>query len=170
MLLTQALLGEIEHEIANTKKMFEALPDDRFDWKPHDKSCSLGHLASHVAEIVGWAAGVAGSEGFDMTGYETNFAKDRQELLAILDKNAQMVLNVLGSAPDDFDWNKTWTLRQGDQVLFAMPRAVTIRGMVLNHLYHHRGQLAVYLRLLNKPVPGMYGPSADEMETMPQTA
>lgn len=170
MSLTQAFLGELEHELANTRRMLEALPEDQFGWKPHDKSYSLGQLASHVAEIVGWGGGVVASEGFDLTGYQTNVAKDRKELLDILDKHSQKVLGILGGAPDDFDWSKTWTLREGDQVYFQMPRAQTMRGMVLNHHYHHRAQLAVYLRLLNKQVPGMYGPSADEMETMPQTA
>lgn len=172
MSLAQAFLGELEHEASNTRKMFEALPDDQFGWKPHDKSYSLGRLASHVAEAYEWVADTVNTDGFNFAEieYKPPVVNSKAELLQLFDANLKKATDALKGVSSEEIWGRIWSMRQGDHVIFEMPKVITLRGMVFNHIYHHRGQLAVYLRLLNKPVPGMYGPSADEMETMPQTA
>lgn len=171
MSLTQAVLGEIEYEAASTRRMFKALPDEHWNWKPHEKSFTLGQLAAHVAEIFGWAAGVVKSDSFDFaSGYAPPKAANVNELLALLDQNAKKAEDALKAAPNDLDWHAMWTLRNGDEIYFRYARIQTMRGSVIKHICHHRGQLAVYLRLLDKPVPGMYGPSADEMENVAHIA
>lgn len=171
MSLTQAVLGEIEYETASTRRMFEALSDEHWNWKPHEKSFTLGQLAAHVAEIFGWAAGVVKSDSFDFaSGYAPPKVATVAELMSYLDRNAEKAVDALKTAPNDLDWHAVWTLRNGDEIYFQYARIQTMRGSVIKHICHHRGQLAVYLRLLDKPVPGMYGPSADEMEKVTHIA
>lgn len=166
--LNTALIAELKSEAAKTRKMLALVPiADKADWVPHTKSMKLGRLALHVAELAGWT-------GMTITTDELDFAKGytptptpatTEELLAILDKNVEMSLKALENADDEL-LAKPWTLRSGDHVYFTLPKKVVIRDMCYNHVVHHRGQLSVYLRLLNIPIPGMYGPSADEMEAM----
>lgn len=159
----EALIHELRHESANTRKMLERLPDDQLNWTPHQKSKTLGQLAAHVAEIPRWAVHI-------MSGLEFNMAKDSFERIKVssaetLIADFEQVLNQAVAALEqagEEDWKQSWTFKSGDHVVFQLPRPAAIRSMVMNHLIHHRGQLSVYLRLLNIPVPGMYGPSADE--------
>jgi uncharacterized damage-inducible protein DinB len=159
-----ALIAELEMEAASTRKILERVPTDKNDWKPHAKSMKLGNLANHVAELPGWVAFTMGSDGLDVSkmDYKPVISTSTEELLAKLDENVNKAKTALESASDE-DYDKMWTLSNGDHVIFSMPKKVVVRSMSYNHLYHHRGQLSVYLRLLDVHVPGMYGPSYDEM-------
>ncbi len=172
MSLAPAFLGELQHEIENTRKVFAAIPDGQYGWKPHDKSASLGELAAHVCETIGWVADTINSNGFDaaVTPWQPALAHSREELMALLEKKATAAIEALTNCPADLDWNEPWVMREGEQILLSLPRLITLRSMVINHMIHHRGQLTVYLRLLNAHVPGLYGPSADDKEQMAQTA
>ncbi len=163
MPLNQALIEEVIRESAATRKMLERVPDDKFDYKPHERSMSLNRLASHVAEIPLWTQFTIDLDVLDLgTGNFTPFAaKDTAELLARHDENIAKAIKALESA-DDETLMKVWTLKNGEHQIMAAPKIHILRGMTSNHLYHHRGQLSVYLRMLDVPVPGMYGPSNDE--------
>jgi uncharacterized damage-inducible protein DinB len=158
------MIKEIEHEGSQTKKILERIPIDQFDWKPHEKSKTIGALAIHVSQLPSWTSRVLSASEFDMVtmNREVPEIKTSNDLVKILEHNIKKAIEDLQKA-DDEDMMAIWTFRRGDQVVFTMPRAAVIRSMAINHLIHHRGQLSVYLRLLNIPVPGMYGPSADEI-------
>ena len=163
MSFSQMLLPEFDEEMKNTRKILECAPDGKFDYKPHPKSMSLGRLATHVAEMVGWAATTLDTEGLDIPpDYQPNFAKNRAELLEMFDKNVAAARSKIETATDD-QWQVVWTLKFAGNTVFSIPRAACMRGMVMNHIIHHRAQLGVYLRLNDVAIPGMYGPSADEM-------
>lgn len=163
MPLKDALIAELKQESSSTKKMLEKVPLDKKDWKPHEKSMTLGRLATHVADTTHWASDIIHIDDFDfMKDYRTRpNANSQEELLATFQANLDKAIADLGAMTDE-DFNRPWTVRRGEQVMFTLPKKVAIRGWAFNHLVHHRGQLSVYLRLLNVPVPGMYGPSADE--------
>lgn len=163
MPLKDALIAELKQESSSTKKMLEKVPLDKKDWKPHEKSMTLGRLATHVADTTHWASDIIHIDDFDfMKDYKTRpNANSQEELLATFQANLDKAIADLGAMTDE-DFNRPWTVRRGEQVMFTLPKKVAIRGWAFNHLVHHRGQLSVYLRLLNVPVPGMYGPSADE--------
>ena len=155
------LLGAFEHQASNTRRMLERVPDDRFDWRPHPKSMTLGRLANHVADLVGMPAMVLSTESRDMlAGQRPPDAANGRELLDKLDRGAAAARSALASATPD-QLRQTWTLRRGDQVVFSMPKRAVLMTQML-HMVHHRGQLSVYLRLNDVPVPGMFGPSADD--------
>ncbi len=166
MPINQAFLGEFDYEIANTRKALERVPEDKFDWAPHEKSMKLGRLAVHLAEIPGWIKETIERDSVDVAPegkpWEPAVVRNRAELLALFDKNAAAGRKALAAATDDAHLMKPWTLMANGQTIFAMPRVQVLRGMVMNHLIHHRGQYTVYLRLNNVPVPALYGPSADE--------
>jgi uncharacterized damage-inducible protein DinB len=163
MSIAQMLLPEFDQEMANTRKMLERVPDGKFDYKPHEKSMTLGRLAAHTCEIPSYATATIRSEKLDFTGEEKPFAPaTRKELLEAFDKHVAEARQMLSKATDE-DLAKIWTLTYKGNQIFAMPRAAVLRTMVLSHLIHHRSQLGVYLRLNNVEIPGMYGPSADEM-------
>jgi len=164
MTINEGLIAELKHEAASTKKMLERVPTDKNDWKPHEKSMKLGRLASHVAELPGWIAMTMTTDELDLSkmDYKPAIAATTEELTGILDTNVNKAVAALENATME-DFHKMWTLRNGDNVFFTMPKIGVIRSMAYSHHYHHRGQLSVYLRLLDIPVPGMYGPSADEM-------
>lgn len=163
MTIGQMLLMEFQHEAASTRKLLERVPLDKSDYKPHEKSMSLGRLANHVAEIAGWWKEC-------LTDDELDFAKGdftpkdlntTEELLAKFDdlvKKAEKILTEV----QDAEFQKPWTMRQGEQIFFTMPKGAVVRTWCLSHWFHHRGQLTVYLRMLNVPLPGIYGPTADE--------
>jgi uncharacterized damage-inducible protein DinB len=159
----EALIAELKHESAMTKKMLERVPLDKKDWKPHDKSMTLGRLATHVAEIPHWASDIIHIDDFDFTKHYKSggTAASQEELIKIFQEKLDKAIADLEKM-DDESFNKIWTVRSGDQVYYTLPKKVAVRGWAFSHLYHHRGQLSVYLRLLDVPVPGMYGPSADE--------
>jgi uncharacterized damage-inducible protein DinB len=160
--LAQQLRSDIEHEAAKTRKVLEVVPMERGSFKPHAKSMDLAQLASHVAENLGWfSAFLKDVMDFAAIGeYRPFAAKDRAELLAEHDKQLAACVEGLAGLDDAF-LLRPWSMRMGDKVLMEEPRYAAIRGTCLNHLVHHRGQLVVYLRLLDVPVPQVYGPTAD---------
>lgn len=163
MAIKNAFIAELKHESGLTKKMLERVPIDKTSWKPHEKSMTLGRLATHVAEIPHWISDIINIDDFDfMTRtFKAYTAASQEELLKILQENLDTAIADLEKMSDE-DFNKIWTVRRGELVMFSTPKKVAMRGWALSHLIHHRGQLSVYLRLLDVPVPGMYGPSADE--------
>ena len=163
MSIAQSLLPEFDHEMANTRKMLERVPDGKFDYKPHQKSMSLGRLAAHTGEIPSYASATIRFERMDFTGEEKQFSPaTRKELLDAFDKNVAEARELLSKVSDE-ELMKTWTLTYKGQQIFALPRVAVLRSMVMSHLIHHRAQLGVYLRMNNVEIPGMYGPSGDEM-------
>lgn len=162
MNLSQALIAELTHEAASMRKSIERVPADKYDWKPHEKSMSLKALTVHCAEIYGLIDIVLKTDELDFaTAPERPDFKTTEEIVAFFDEGLEAALKSLEKATAD-DYAKTWTMRHGDHIIMQMPKAAVIRSMGLSHAYHHRGQLSVYLRLLDIPVPAIYGPSADE--------
>ena len=164
MAIKDSFIGELKHESSLTKKMLEKVPLDKKDRKPHEKSMSVGRLATHVAEITHWISDIIHIDDYDfMKNYNVNprVAASTEELLDIFQTNLDKAIEDLSNMNDE-DFAKNWTVRRGDQVMFSTPKKVSMRGWGFSHMIHHRGQLSVYLRLLDVPVPGMYGPSADE--------
>lgn len=163
MAINEPLIAELHQEAAMTKRLLERVPMDKADWKPHEKSMSLGRLASHVAELFGWITFTLDTDGIDWATFEykPELPKTADELVAVLDKNVSGADASLKSA-DDAKFMEMWTMRAGEQVYFSLPKIAVIRTSAYNHLYHHRGQLTVYLRELGVPLPPIYGPTADE--------
>ena len=164
--MNQALIGEFDHEMANTRKTLERVPDAKFDWKPHTKSFSMGALAGHIAFIPHWATVTIEKPEFDVnpTGgqpMQTPPMKTRADVLAFFDKSVADARAAL-MAVSDQSLMVPWSLLSGGKAIFTMPRVAVLRSMIMNHMVHHRGQLTVYLRLNDVPVPALYGPSADE--------
>jgi uncharacterized damage-inducible protein DinB len=165
MSLVHALLPEFDHEMGVTRRLLERLPDSEFAWAPHPKSMTLGRLAEHLAELPQWVGATVERDQLDMAverrpeGYQS--PATRQAVLAMFDASVAAARGTLAGAVDA-QLMAPWTLLQGGQVLFTMPRAAVLRSFVFNHLIHHRGQLSVYLRMHNVPLPSIYGPSADE--------
>ncbi|GJG86038.1 hypothetical protein tb265_12190 [Gemmatimonadetes bacterium T265] len=161
--LAQVSLGDLRHELATTRRVLERVPDEHWDWKPHAKSMTLGQLAGHTANLLLWAQ-------HTMSASEVDFASpppapprhpDRATTLAAFDASVARVTADVDAATDQ-TLGGTYTVRRGEKVMMAMPRVAMLRGMILSHIIHHRGQLTVYLRLLDVPVPSVYGPTADE--------
>lgn len=167
MHIGQVFIMEMEHEVANTRKMLERIPEAQYGYKPHEKSMSLISLATHVAEMFSWIPGILPTAELDFATmpYNPPVVNNNAELLALLDKSFGDAKEALAKA-DNAVFMENWTMRNGEQIFFTLPKAAVVRSMVLSHHYHHRGQISVYLRLLNVPVPGMYGPSADEGSMM----
>lgn len=162
MSINEALIGELNYEVISTRKILERIPADKFDWKPHEKSTAMGIQANHLADLFAWYKVTLEQDELDFAkGYEQPKATTAEELVAVLDKNFAEANESLRKA-DPSVFNKNWTLRNGEQIIFAMPKAAVLRTFVGNHIVHHRAQLAVFLRLNDIPVPSMYGPSADE--------
>ncbi|MEI6945769.1 DinB family protein [Paraflavisolibacter sp. H34] len=163
MRLNQPLLNELRHEADSTRKMLERVPADKFGWKPHEKSMSLASLSSHVAELFSWLTMTLTTDELDFATnkYQPFVPQSTQQLLDFFEDNLKKGTETLAATSDE-DMMKHWKLRHGDHIILDLPRMAVLRSFVFNHLVHHRGQLSVYLRLLDVPVPGMYGPSADE--------
>jgi uncharacterized damage-inducible protein DinB len=158
----QALLPEFDQEIDATRRVLERVPEDRLDWRPHPRSWTLGELATHVAHLPAWGAFTLEHQELDLEGMPPTPARtSRQELLSLLDEMARQARGALEGASAE-ELERPWTLRMGEQEIFSLPKGVVYRTTVMNHLIHHRGQLTVYLRLLDVPLPGIYGPTADE--------
>jgi uncharacterized damage-inducible protein DinB len=161
MTISEMLLPEFDQEMANTRKILDCVPENQFAWKPHAKSMSLDRLASHVAEMPGWGGYVITQDRLDLTPEMKPFiAATKAELMEALDKNIAATRDAIAGATDEH-FREVWTLAFGGHTIFALPRTAAFRNMVMSHLIHHRGQLSVYLRLLDVAIPGMYGPSAD---------
>ena len=165
MPLVDALLPEFDHEMTVTRKVLERVPDGQFEWKPHQKSMSLGQLAQHVATIPTWGK-VAMSEGsYDLaTDPRPNpqgQLPTRNDILSLFDRNVSDARAALVGKGDG-EMMAQWTMKRGAHTIFSMPKASVWRSFVMNHLIHHRAQLGVYLRMHDIPLPSVYGPSADE--------
>jgi uncharacterized damage-inducible protein DinB len=164
MNLNQALINELQLEAASTRKMLAQVPDAHFDWKPHEKSMTLKRLASHVAELAGWGEVVVNQDELDFgtANFPRPVIESTEDLLKMHEASVVRSVNALQLATDEV-LMKPWTLRNNGVTLFQLPKVAVLRGMCYNHTYHHRGQLSVFLRMLDVPVPGMYGPSADDI-------
>ena len=161
--ISSVLIGEMEHEAKTTRACLERVPADKFDWKPHEKSMEFGKLAAHIAEMFGWTPATLQQAELDFSkmDYKPFAPKTTEDLLEFFDKTVAEAIDVLRNTGDEV-FLEDWTMRNGEQVYFTMPKAVVMRSFVMNHIVHHRGQLSVYLRLNDIPVPAIYGPSADE--------
>ena len=163
MSIAQSFLSEYDHEMANTRKTLERLPENKLDYKPDPKSMSLGQLAGHIVEMVGWAGMTLTTPSFSMNpgDHKPFIPTSAAQAVAELDKNIASTRATLAAATDETMMG-TWTLNIGGAPLFSMPRVAVMRSMIMNHIIHHRAQLTVYYRLNGVPVPALYGPSADE--------
>jgi uncharacterized damage-inducible protein DinB len=163
MAIVDALLPEFDHEMAVTRRVLERVDGAQFGWQPHEKSMSLGRLATHVAEIPQWGQTILTQPEFNMVDgeYKPTAAATTADVLELFDGQVKTIRALL-AARTDAELMSTWTFKQNGKELFGMPRAAAWRSWVMNHLIHHRGQLSVYLRLTGSKVPGIYGPSADE--------
>ncbi len=166
MSISQLLLPEFDQEMANTRKALERVPDDKWGWKPHEKSGTLGWMAGHIATMNDWTIQTIKTDQLDFAPvngprYEQPKTSNRKELLEVFDRLTHAARVALAGASDE-DLRKPWTLLMGGQVLFSMSRYAVLRSFCFNHTIHHRAQLTMYFRALNVPVPALYGPSADE--------
>ena len=158
----EILLREFDHEMANSRKVLERLPEEHLGWKPHEKSWTLGQLAGHVANIPTWAIMTLEQTGLDLsTPFERPELKTAVDILAHHDRSVAAARTVLKPATHE-QLMVDWTLSRGEHTVFTMPRVAVLRSMVMNHTIHHRGQVTVYLRMLDVPLPSIYGPTADE--------
>jgi uncharacterized damage-inducible protein DinB len=163
MSIAQALLPEFDHEMANTRKTLERIPENKLDFKPDPKSMTLGRLAGHIAEMPGWGGMTLSTDSLDIdpANFAGLIATSRAQVLAAFDKNIADTRAALAGA-SDADLMKPWTLSIKGNTLFSMPKIGVIRTMVMSHVIHHRAQFTVYFRMTGVPVPALYGPSADE--------
>lgn len=165
MTIAQSLLPEFDHEMATTRSLLERVPDGKNDWKPHEKSMALGQLASHVATLPGYGTVTMTTEEMDMNppggkSYTPPKLNSTSERLEAFDSAVKEARAVIAAAPDS-DMLVKWSLKNGGNTIFSLPRTAVLRSFMMNHLIHHRAQLGVYLRLLDVPLPSSYGPTAD---------
>jgi uncharacterized damage-inducible protein DinB len=159
---TDLLFADFPFEHASTRRVLQRYPDGKGDWRPHEKSRTIGALATHVADILNRGTAVLETDGMDITGRQPMQPFDAaSDLVAYFDASLERFNTALSSADLD-SLARPWTIRRGDAVLLQQPRRVMLRTLMMSHLVHHRAQLGVYYRLLGIPVPGVYGPSADE--------
>lgn len=166
MPMIDAFLAELGHEAATTRRLLERVPEDKMEWRPHDKSMTLSRLAGHVAELPRWSGTVLEDDAFELdTAAERGWLPAQPattaELLEIFD-GAVAGFRTAAEGLDDERMKETWKLVKGGKTVLEMPRAGGVRSFILNHMIHHRGQLTVYLRLLDVPLPSIYGPTADD--------
>ena len=162
--LHEVLFSDLDHELQTTRRMLERYPSGHGDWKPHEKSMPFGSLAAHVADIPSYGTMILNTDGLDFGANPPSPSKPREtaaELVAAFDKHVAALQASL-TTMDAERADSSWTLRQGEKVFFSQPKSDLVRHMTINHLIHHRAQLGVYYRMLGVPVPGSYGPSADE--------
>jgi len=166
MSIAQSLLPEFDAEMKATRTVLERVPEDKLEWRPHEKSMPLGQLAHHIARLPQWGSMTFQSTEIDLASPEAKDwrldpPKTRAEILNLFDSSSAEARQALMSA-SDADFNVPWTLRMGDRKFFTIPRSAVYRQMVMSHSIHHRAQLTVYFRLVGIPVPPLYGPTADE--------
>jgi uncharacterized damage-inducible protein DinB len=161
--MCEAMSREIQREAATTRRVLERVPENKLEWRPHQKSMTLGQLALHIATVPGDVAKISQADEFDAS--QANFGAGKPnnlgEIFAAHDESVRAAEDCLKALTAERAAG-TWTLKMGTKDVLSMPRAELIRSVMLNHWYHHRGQLSVYLRLLDVPLPSIYGPSADE--------
>lgn len=163
MAIKDAFIAELKQEAASTRKVLERTPMDKPDWAPHAKSMKLGNLANHVAELLSWTMVTMDQDELDFAKFEykPEIPKTTEDLVKKFDGMVEKAVACLEKC-DDARFMENWTMRNGDKIFMTMPKAAVLRSFTFNHEYHHRAQLSVYLRLLDIPVPGIYGPTADE--------
>jgi uncharacterized damage-inducible protein DinB len=162
MAIVDALMPEFDHEMSVTRKLLERVPEERFGWKPHEKSYTLGQLAQHVATLPMWGSITINQAELDLgSGQQLPAVTDRAGLLALFDGHVAGARAAL-TGKSDAELMAPWTLKNSGKTLFSMPKAAVWRSFVMSHLIHHRAQLGVYLRMHDVPLPSVYGPSADE--------
>lgn len=165
MAIKDALLPEYDHELATTRRLLERVPDAELGWKPHEKSFTLGELAGHIANMPLWCTTTVQTTVLDLEtlgdAARIKAPESTAAMLAAFDTSVVNARNALAGCGDG-EMMSPWTLKSGDHEIFTMPKIAAIRSFVMNHLIHHRGQLSVYLRLKNVPLPPIYGPTADE--------
>ena len=166
MSIAESLLPEFDHEMATTRKVLERMPAEKADWKPHPKSFSLSALCLHLADLGTWAVKMLTSTELDINppgggSYARPAFESKEALLKSFDETAAAARAAIAKA-SDAEFMVGWTLKNAGEPVFTLPRVAVIRSWVMNHSVHHRAQLSVYLRLLDVPVPSIYGPSADE--------
>ncbi|MEP6742863.1 MAG: DinB family protein [bacterium] len=163
--LSKSLLPEFDHEMANTRKTLERVPDEKFNWKPHDKSFHMGGLATHLANLPSWGSLTLSADSFDLAPggvpVKTPELNSTPAVLQKFDENAAATRAAIAGASDE-ELFKSWTLQSNGKTIMTLPKIAVLRSFVMNHMIHHRAQLGVYLRLNDIPVPSIYGPSADE--------
>src|SRR6266545_3491771 len=160
MSIAQSLLPEFDQEMATTRRMLERVPSAKGEWKPHPKSFALGHLAQLLSWMPGWISNTLRHTELDLLESPGYSFETTETLLREFDRNVREAREAFVAAKDA-DFAVSWSLKQGDRVLFAAPRGAVVRNHI-SHLIHHRGQLSVYLRLIDVPLPSIYGPTADE--------
>ncbi|MEZ4456579.1 MAG: DinB family protein [Gemmatimonadales bacterium] len=166
MSIAESVLPEFDQEMASTRKLLERVPASAFEWMPHPKSMSMKRLAGHLANLPNWAVMTLDRTELDLEppggpAFQQPQFDGPADILAAFDTNVKAAREWIAKT-NDADYLVTWSLKKAGQTLLSMPRVVCLRSFVLNHMIHHRGQLSVYLRLRDVPVPGVYGPSADE--------
>lgn len=161
--MSQAMLVEIQQEAATTRRVLERVPENKLAWRPHQKSMTLGQLALHTAEVPGAIAKISEPDEFDASqaSFGVKQPESLGEIFAAHDESVRAAEDCLKALTQE-KANATWRLKMGTKEVLTIPRAGLLRAIMLNHWYHHRGQLSVYLRLLDVPLPSIYGPSADE--------
>lgn len=157
------IIGDVAQEMASTRRILERIPDEHLAWRPHEKSMTLGGLATHLINLLNWQIAIFQYSEFDLSTvpFKREALAKSTDILAEFDTNVNK-LDKLIAENDETMLGEEWTLRHGDHIILREPRALALRTFGLSHMIHHRGQLGVYLRLLNIPVPGLYGPSADD--------
>ena len=160
MTIAETLLPEFDEEMATTRRLLERVPNDKGEWKPHPKSFPLGHLAQLVSRMPGWLTNAIQKSELNLGGFTGYSLETTETLLQEFDRNVREARAAIADA-SDADFALPWSLKHGDHVLLTLPRATIVR-QTINHLVHHRGQLSVYLRMNDVPLPKIYGPTADE--------
>ncbi len=166
MAISHSLLPEFDMEMANTRKTLERVPDEKFEFKPHPKSGSMGWLAGHLANLPLWAVMTLQQDTLDVAPaggqpFQLPETKNRKQVLEVFDQNVADAKKGIATATDE-QWMRPWSLLKTGKTIMTMPKIAVLRSFVLNHMIHHRAQMGVYLRLNDIPVPSIYGPSADE--------
>lgn len=165
MPIAQTILPEFDLEMQATRSVLERVPTDELGWKPHDKSMTLVRLATHLARLPEWAEVTLAQDELDLASPEAQRRPEEpasaEEILSIFDESVSRARSKIAATSDE-EFGRSWSLKTGEEVRFTAPRAAVLRRFVLNHMIHHRGQLTVFLRLLDVPVPQTFGPTADE--------
>jgi uncharacterized damage-inducible protein DinB len=163
-MIAEQFLSEFEAETQTTRKFLQRLPEDKLSWQPHEKSMTAGQLALHIATSPGSVVQMAAKNEFQLSQIANNRIQPEslQQILSAFDESIATVMKVLPTISDQ-QMQQMWRFTDGDKELLAMPRAVFVRNILFNHIYHHRGQFGVYLRLVGAKVPSAYGPSGDEL-------